>query len=613
MASIFKHNTPRWIIFLFDITVVFISLSIAYLLRFNFNIPDEEIKTFPLVFSVVLIVRVVFFLLFKTYAGIIRYTSTQDATRIFVGLFSGSAFLVLLNILRYYFIDDKFVVPFSVLIIEFLTTTFALITFRIGVKVFYMELKNPTKEKQGVIIYGAGGAGVITKRAIDRDIRSKLKVVAFIDDDTKKAGKQIEQVKIYPKDKLKTLVDKYQPSTLIISTAQITPENKQKIIEEALKYNLTVLNVPPINSWINGELSFKQIKAVNIEDLLGRKPIELDKSKISKTVDDKIILVTGAAGSIGSEIVRQLFAYNPKKVILLDIAESALYELDNELKVNFKKVPYDVVIGDVRNRARMKRVFDFYNPNLVFHAAAYKHVPLMEDNPAESVLTNIIGTQIIADISLASNVEKFIFISTDKAVNPTNVMGATKRFAELYVQSLNKKSSTQYIITRFGNVLGSNGSVIPLFKKQIERGGPVTVTHPEITRYFMTIPEACQLVLQAATLGKGGEVFVFDMGESVKIIDLAKKMIKLSGLELGKDIQIVYTGLRPGEKLYEELLANNENTLPTPHKKILMAKVAEVEKEELNEALKKLQNYIETQDNNRLIKTLKEIVKEYTS
>ncbi len=613
MDNLFKHNTPRWLIFLFDVSVSIIAVVIAYLLRFNFHIPEEEIQTFPVVFSAFLLVRVLFYYLFKTYAGIIRYTSTEDASRIFLSVFSGSALLVLANAVRYYLCDEKFLVPFSIIGIELLTTTFALITFRVAVKVFYMELKNPSKEKNNVIIYGAGGAGVITKRAIDRDVRSKLKVAAFIDDAKKKDGKQIEQVKIYHTSKLPALIEKFEPVTLIISSTSISPENKQKIIELCLQHNITVQNVPPINTWINGELSIKQIKSIKIEDLLGRKPIALDTAEIGKTLKNKTVLITGAAGSIGSEIVRQLFNYEPKKLVLLDIAESPLYDLDNELKTVLKKIPYEIVIGDVRNAARMKRVFEHFQPQIVFHAAAYKHVPLMEDNPAESVLTNIIGTKITADLSKMFGVEKFVFISTDKAVNPTNVMGATKRFAEMYVQTLNEPTGTQYICTRFGNVLGSNGSVIPLFKKQIERGGPLTVTHPEVTRYFMTIPEACQLVLQAAALGKGGEVFVFDMGKSIKIVDLAKKMIKLSGLELGKDIQIVFTGLRPGEKLYEELLATDENTLPTPHKKIMIAKVSVPRNTAIEQAIEALKQSLKEQNNELLVKTLKEVIGEYKS
>jgi len=613
MQKIFQNNIPRWLIYLFDITTALLALVVAYLLRFNFDIPAEEIPLMPTAFITLFFVRTSFYFIYRTYSGIIRYTSTEDAARIFLSVISGSAFIVVANLSRYYLLDGKFLIPFSIIGIEFLATTFALITFRIGVKVFYMELKNPTKDRQNVLIYGAGEAGVITKRAIDRDGRSKLRVVGFIDDDKKKESKQIEQVKIFHTSKLLELIEKYEPTTLIISTSLIEENNRQEVIETCLQFDITILSVPPINTWINGELSFKQIKAIKIDDLLGRKEINLDTEKVENTLHDKVILVTGAAGSIGSEIVRQLLHFNPTKVVLLDIAESALYELENELKNIQSKVKTEVVIGDVRKLARMRNVFKTFEPNIVFHAAAYKHVPLMENNPSESVGTNILGTKIVADLANEFAVEKFVFISTDKAVNPTNVMGASKRFAELYVQDINQTSSTQYIVTRFGNVLGSNGSVIPLFKRQIEKGGPITVTHPEITRFFMTIPEACQLVLQAGTLGNGGEVFVFDMGESVKIVDLAKKMIKLSGLELGKDIQIEFTGLRPGEKLYEELLANNENTLPTPHQKIMIANVNAVAHDRISEAINILQQEIDSQNNMKLVEIIKSVVEEYKS
>lgn len=613
MQKIFQNNIPRWLIYLFDITTALLALVVAYLLRFNFDIPAEEIPLMPTAFITLFFVRTSFYFIYRTYSGIIRYTSTEDAARIFLSVISGSAFIVVANLSRYYLLDGKFLIPFSIIGIEFLATTFALITFRIGVKVFYMELKNPTKDRQNVLIYGAGEAGVITKRAIDRDGRSKLRVVGFIDDDKKKESKQIEQVKIFHTSKLLELIEKYEPTTLIISTSLIEENNRQEVIETCLQFDITILSVPPINTWINGELSFKQIKAIKIDDLLGRKEINLDTEKVENTLHDKVILVTGAAGSIGSEIVRQLLHFNPTKVVLLDIAESALYELENELKNIQSKVKTEVVIGDVRKLARMRNVFKTFEPNIVFHAAAYKHVPLMENNPSESVGTNILGTKIVADLANEFAVEKFVFISTDKAVNPTNVMGASKRFAELYVQDINQTSSTQYIVTRFGNVLGSNGSVIPLFKRQIEKGGPITVTHPEITRFFMTIPEACQLVLQAGSLGNGGEVFVFDMGESVKIVDLAKKMIKLSGLELGKDIQIEFTGLRPGEKLYEELLANNENTLPTPHQKIMIANVNAVAHDIISEAINILQQEIDSQNNMKLVEIIKSVVEEYKS
>jgi FlaA1/EpsC-like NDP-sugar epimerase len=374
-----------------------------------------------------------------------------------------------------------------------------------------------------------------------------------------------------------------------------------------------VLNVPPASRWINGELSFNQIKSIKIEDLLEREPIKLDEEIIKAQIENKIILITGAAGSIGSELARQCSKYHPKKLFLLDQAETPLHELDLEFNDLLIKPKYEVVIADVRQIDRMRKVFNTFKPDIVFHAAAYKHVPMMENNPSESILTNILGTKIVADLSVEFNVEKFVFVSTDKAVNPTSVMGASKRIAEIYIQSLGKTASTKFITTRFGNVLGSNGSVIPRFKKQIDQGGPITITHPDISRYFMTIPEASQLVLEASSMGKGGEIFVFDMGGSVKIVDLARKMILLLGLKEGKDISIVYTGLRPGEKLYEELLANTENTLPTHHNQILIGKVREYAYSQVKKIIEELIQSFDTQNNELIVQRMKDLVPEFIS
>ena len=376
-----------------------------------------------------------------------------------------------------------------------------------------------------------------------------------------------------------------------------------------------MLNVPPVQSWINGELSFKKIRKVNIEDLLGRDQILLQLEKIKEEIHNKTILVTGAAGSIGSEMVRQILPFEPKLLLLLDIAESPLYDLELEIKdnpsTNFQNI--EPIIGDIRNKDRMRNVFNTFHPDIIFHAAAYKHVPMMELNPSESILNNVLGTKIIADLSKEFNASKFVMISTDKAVNPTNIMGATKRIAEMYTQSMNGLGKTKFITTRFGNVLGSNGSVIPRFKKQIESGKPLTITHPDITRYFMTISEACQLVLEAGSMGKGGEIFIFDMGSPMKIADLAKKMIQLSGLELGKDIQINYTGLRPGEKLFEELLANEENTLPTHHKKIMIAKVKSYPFDFVSAEIDGLIELFNSQNNEAIVTKMKKIVPEFLS
>jgi FlaA1/EpsC-like NDP-sugar epimerase len=393
----------------------------------------------------------------------------------------------------------------------------------------------------------------------------------------------------------------------------MSPINKRKIIDKCLELNIHISSVPPIDRWMNGEFTANQIQRVKIEDLLGRKEIKLNEENINLQIKDKVILITGGAGSIGSEMARQILKYSPKQLVLLDQAESPIYELDMELRSKFKECNWEIVIADVSNYTRMKNVFEAFEPQVVFHAAAYKHVPLMERNPAEAIKVNIQGTKILADLASENGVAEFVMVSTDKAVNPTNVMGASKRIAEIYIQSLNKESKTKFITTRFGNVLGSNGSVIPLFKKQIEQGGPLTVTHEEVTRFFMTIPEACQLVLEAGSMGKGGEIFVFDMGESVKIIDLAKKMIQLSGLEINTDIEIKITGLRPGEKLYEELLNNEENTSPTHHDKILIGKVREYNLTEVQENVEKLINAYSSQNNDALVKQMKEIVPEFKS
>jgi len=611
---VLEKNAPSLLVLATDVIICLVALGIAYQLRFNFNVPDSEIVTYSYVFPFLITVRLLSFLFVKTYKGIIRYTSTRDTVRILLTLLLGSGFMALSNVVSFQMIGI-YMVPFSIIIIEFLLSVFIMVTGRLVVKVIYMELKNPTSEKTGVLIYGAGEAGLITKRTLDRDKGTKYKVIAFVDDDPNKSGKKLEGITIHPITTLEKLLNKRDIKHLIIAIQNITPERKQIIIEAGLTHKINVFNVPPVSSWINGQLSFKQIRKVNIEDLLGRDPIQLHLQDIKKEIFNKTILVTGAAGSIGSEMVRQILPFAPKKIILVDIAESPLYELELELKdqseINTQKV--EAVIGDIRNKDRMRNVFNSFHPEIVFHAAAYKHVPLMEMNPSESILNNVLGTKIIADLSNEFDVKKFVMISTDKAVNPTNIMGATKRIAEIYTQSMNSISKTKFITTRFGNVLGSNGSVIPRFRKQIENGQTLTITHPDITRYFMTISEACQLVLEAGAMGEGGEIFIFDMGIPVKIDDLAKKMIQLSGLELGKDIQIKYTGLRPGEKLFEELLANEENTLPTHHKKIMIAKVKEYEFEKVTIDIKELIALFDAQNNDAIVSKMKNMVPEFIS
>lgn len=606
-----KKNTPRWLIFIIDISICLFAIFLSYMLRFNFHIPPVDLRDLPTVVSIILSVRILSFSIGKTYAGIIRYTSSKDAQRIFIVISIGSLTLAVIDVCSYAY-AAKIIIPTSIIIIDYIVTVFLLVSLRTLVKVLYYELKNPKRDKTKVIVYGAGEAGVITLRTLDKDAGTKYKVVAFIDDDRKKKGKKIEGVRIHHTDELDDLLKNSEISFIIISTVHIPTSKKQMVVEKCLSYNTRVLNVPPISSWINGQLSFKQIKKVKIEDLLERDEIVLDKEKTYAQLHNKIILVTGAAGSIGSEIVRQIIHFNPQKIILLDQAESAIYDLVNELK-EFKQTSFEEVIADIRNNQRMENVFKHFKPQIVYHAAAYKHVPLMEMNPSEAVSTNVGGTKIVADLAVKYAVEKFVFVSTDKAVNPTSVMGASKRAAEIYIQSLGITTKTKFITTRFGNVLGSNGSVIPLFKKQIEKGGPITITHPEITRYFMTIPEACQLVLEAGCMGNGSEIFIFDMGKSVKIVDLAIKMIRLSGLEPGKDIQIQYTGLRPGEKIYEELLNDSENTLPTHFPKIMIGKVRQYDFELASDQVNNIIISAMGGKPMEVVKAMKEMVPEYVS
>lgn len=604
-----KH-TPRWLIFLADVIISALAYIIAFLIRFEFHPPQIEIDLGVGFFWIFILVRAGSFFLGKTYAGIIRYTSTQDAIRIFTVLTLGSLVFCLLNQVRYRWLEGIYYIPYSIIFIEYLATLFALVVSRIAVKIFYIELKTPAKAKTRVVIYGAGESGLITKRTIDREKSSGVQVVAFIDDDKDKAGKKIEGASIYHGAKAEGLLASGKVDQMIISIQKLRPEDKRRIINLALKHDVRVMNVPPVRKWIKGELSVRQIRDIQVEDLLGRQSIRLDNFNVRKHIEGKRVLVTGAAGSIGSEIARQLSTYNPEKLILFDQAETPTYDLDLELG-HLENV--EIVLGDIRNRDRLFRLFDHAKPHVVYHAAAYKHVPLMESNPSEAVLTNVLGSKNLADLSNEYGIEKFVQVSTDKAVNPTNVMGASKRVAEMYSQALNEKSETAFITTRFGNVLGSNGSVIPLFKEQIGNGGPVTVTDEKVTRFFMTIPEAVQLVLEAGSMGKGGEIFVFDMGESIKIHDLAKQMIKLSGLELGKDIEIEITGLRPGEKLYEELLTNEENTIATHHPKILKAKVQSVDFQSIADQTDQLIELFDIQDNSLIVKKLKNIVPEYVS
>jgi FlaA1/EpsC-like NDP-sugar epimerase len=448
-----------------------------------------------------------------------------------------------------------------------------------------------------------------------------MKVVGFLEDDPNKSGKILDGIKIYSADNegLDDLFMDMQIDEVIFTAKDITLERKNEVVDRCIHHQVRVRSIPPVEKWVRGELSFNQIKEINIEDLLGRESIKIPSVNIEPSLNGRRVFITGAAGSIGSELLRQVCLYKPDSIVLVDQAESALYELEREIRsMNIGARCY-CYLADIGNADRMRSLFQTHKPQIVFHAAAYKHVPLMESNPAEAITCNILGTKSLADLSVEFKVEKFVMISTDKAVNPTNVMGCSKRIAEIYVQSLNdylrrtRSGDTAFVTTRFGNVLGSNGSVIPFFKKQIQSGGPITVTHPEITRYFMTIPEACQLVLEAGAMGDGGEIFIFDMGKSVKILDLAEKMIWLSGLEPRKDIDIVFTGLREGEKLYEELLNNSENTQKTHHKKIMIAKVRQYDYEEINRYIELFNDLVYDKNELKSVALMKELVPEYKS
>lgn len=605
--------TPAWMIMILDMCIVLVSIFIAMFLRDNFKFPTGlTFSDWILAPIAIIVVRLLFFLLFKTHRHVVRYTNTADVTKIFCSCLSGTAFLFILNIILYV-ITHRFLAPSSVLIMEFFITMVLIITYRFGFKMYYMESRNPSKGRKNIIILGAGETGVTTKRTINRDNASKYNVLAFFDNDPTKIGMQVESLPVIDTKKLKSFLSTNNVSFLIIAVQKISNAQVKEITETALPFNVKVLKVPPVKKWLNGNLSFKQIKKVKIEDLLERDPIQLDLTLLNPEIVGKTIMITGAAGSIGSEIVRQLLNFDYKELILVDEAETPCFFLQNEiLRINqMRNVKLHIL--DICDTYEMERLFEKHRPNIIYHAAAYKHVPMMEENVSSAIKVNVGGTKALADMAVKYGVTKFVMVSTDKAVNPTNVMGASKRIAEVYVQSLNAhQDTTKFVTTRFGNVLGSNGSVIPIFRQQIEDGGPITVTDPNITRYFMTIPEACQLVITAGAMGKGGEIYIFDMGDSVRVNDLAKKMIQLSGLTLDRDISIEYTGLRPGEKLYEELLANEENTTKTTHKKIMVAKVRTYEYETVLPDIEHLIS-IQHADKFEIVAQMKKIVPEFIS
>ena len=628
MKMIQKINIlPRWIIFLIDIAICACSLLLAFLIRNNLNFETISIRELSGKLLILTLINAIVFINFRTYSGIIRYTGIQDAIKIFTALVMSTTVLFFISLVA---ANSGGSLIFSnvTLIVYALISFPALISYRVLVKFGFAYLRNYKMDRKVVVIYGAGEAGFATKRVLEHDPKSNVQIVAFLDDNPRKLDKVVDGIKIVHPGHL-SLINRSTPiHELIIANFTLSPARKNEIVDYCLDHNIKVLNVPPFESWINGEFSTRQLQMLKIENLLERDPIKINNEAIGHQLKNKRILVTGAAGSIGSEIVRQLLKFQPNTIVLCDQAETPLHHLELELQETNTEVICVPFLADVRNRDRMNDLFAQFEPHYVYHAAAYKHVPMMEVCPQEAILTNVMGTKIIADLSVQYKVKRFVMVSTDKAVNPTNVMGASKRLAEAYVQHLHRILNAQweadgsdlnhqpikFITTRFGNVLGSNGSVIIRFKEQIEKGGPVTVTHPNITRFFMTIPEACQLVLEAGSMGKGGEIFVFDMGKPVSIADLAKKMIRLYGHVPGADIDIRYTGLRPGEKLYEELLMDSENTLPTYHEKIMIARIRNHQSDQLVEDLETLFHISrQRQATMQLVAQMKKMVPEFLS
>ena len=617
-ASRFFHtySVPRWMLFIHDSAIVFLTFTLAYLLRYNL-IPNSFPIEMALIHGIVaLFVYSISAVIFKSYAGLIRHTTLTDISLVFVSTTVAAFVLSLLSLLlRLSHIGHYFTIPLSIILIHYVLITVFLFFMRISVKMLFRfatsSVKSSTKR---VIIYGAGEMGFIVKRVILSDPRSGFEVFAFIDDSKNLQGKKINGIPVYnPALITSEFLTKHKVHTLIFAIRNISPVRKSGMILKAINFGLEILETPAIEKWLNGQLEIRQLQKVRLEDLLGRNPIKLDMEMIGKGLNKKTILVTGAAGSIGSEIVRQLSRFSIQKVILVDQAETPMFHLENEIRKVYGHINFKTQLADVTNYKKMDLIFRKFSPDVVFHAAAYKHVPMMEENPHEAIRVNVGGTKIITELSIKYGVKKFVMISTDKSVNPTNIMGASKRVCEMLVQSkaLHEGMQTQFVITRFGNVLGSNGSVIPLFRKQIQDGGPVTVTHPDITRYFMTIPEACELVLEAGFMGKGGEIFVFDMGKPVRIVDLANNMIRLSGYEPGRDIKIEFTGLRLGEKLFEELLSEKENLLPTHHK---MIRIAQVESRDYSQVIPKINSALENLYNlteEEIVKVIEEMVPEF--
>lgn len=607
---------PIWTILLIDVFIIVISSLLAYAIRYDFRSIFWESSTIDKTILWTVVVNLIFFRVFRTYSNVLRFSSFVDIMRIFVSLTVSYALLMITSVLTESYLEFN-LAPVSVLFMSYIISFAMMACSRVIVKTFFEALNFDGTHSVNVFIYGAKEAGVNIAKALRVNLRNHYRLRGFIADEPELINKVMMGVRVFPNDD--TLIDVLNDrdvQTIIISPAKMEELKKSDMADRLLVHNIKLMTAPPLSEWNGQALSRTQLKEIQIEDLLQRNPIEIDIHKVASHLEGKRVMITGAAGSIGSEIMRQVASFNPYKLILVDQAETPLHDIRLELQDRWRDIDAETIIADISNATRMEDIFREFKPQYIFHAAAYKHVPMMEDNVSESIQVNVFGTRTVADLAVKYGAEKFVMISTDKAVNPTNVMGCSKRICEIYVQSLAKKlqkeggHATQFITTRFGNVLGSNGSVIPRFRDQIQRGGPVTVTHPEIIRYFMTIPEACRLVLEAGSMGNGGEIYIFDMGKPVKIVDLAKRMISLSGRT---DVKIEFTGLRHGEKLYEELLNVKELTKPTYHEKIMIATVREYDYDEVKERIQKLIDVSYTYDQMKIVAAMKDIVPEFVS
>lgn len=612
---------PRSIILLIDIFIVIISNVICYIILKNLNAVFYETLNIPTRYGISIAVNVLFFIVFKTYSGIIRHTTFIDGIKLLMSTGSSLVVLIALNYGSYLFVGQKiYLMPG--LFVQFVLNFFLLFLFRIFVKNIFESLKNSESQSNALrtMIYGTDANAIFVATALKAETPARFKLIAFISKYENNATKTMYGLPILnSKHKIPVLLRSRNANALVLADTSLTLAERKTIVDMCLDYNIKVFSLPSVSDWENLDEISKKVKKIEIADLLDRNPIVLNKEGLSKQVKANTVMITGAAGSIGSEIVRQVMSFSPKKIILVDQAETPLHQLSLELSKRSESVQVCYLIADVRNYEVMEMVFQKHKPSIVYHAAAYKHVPLMEDNPDQAIITNIKGTKNLADLALIYGVKRFVMISTDKAVNPSNVMGASKRIAEKYVQALFYKverengKGTKYITTRFGNVLGSNGSVVPLFTKQIDEGGPITITHQDIIRYFMTIPEACQLVMEAGAMGNGGEIYIFDMGKPVKIIDLARKMIQLAGMVPEKDIAIKIVGLRPGEKLYEELLNDTSKTMPTHHEKIMIATEIVDDYNTLNSDIEELIALTDSFNCDAIVAKMKEIVPEFKS